>query len=98
MGAEQRLVLPMHLAMSGPDFIVDIDGLGTPADDAAEVDAGQFRDRPWLAVRWECCSVYSRIYRNRTGDLYEGRCPRCQQSVKARVGPGGTSARFFRAS
>ena len=53
--------------------------------------------RPWIAVTWKCCSVYSRIYRNRAGTCYEGRCPKCGKAVKARVGPGGTDNRFFQA-
>jgi hypothetical protein len=48
-------------------------------------------------VQWRCCSVYSRIYRNKDGTLYEGRCPRCARPVTARVGPGGTTNRFFEA-
>jgi len=53
--------------------------------------------RPWIAVTWKCCSVYSRVYRNRAGTCYEGRCPKCGKPVKARIGPGGTSSRFFEA-
>ena len=84
----------MHAVMSGPDFIVDIDGLRTPIDTEPARDSA----RPWLAVLWRCCNVYSRIYRSRSGKEYEGRCPRCQRSVTAKIGPGGTSSRFFEAS
>lgn len=90
--------------MAGPDYIVDIDGVSVP-DNAGrpggggggDTGGGGFRDRPWLAVQWRCCGVYSRIYRNKEGTLYEGRCPRCARSVSARVGPGGTTNRFFEA-
>lgn len=81
--------------MNGPDYIVDIDGLGDSRRKASS--AGGLRGRPWIAVRWRCCSVYSRIYRNRAGTAYEGRCPRCAAPVRARIGPGGTDARFFEA-
>ncbi|MBI1335522.1 MAG: hypothetical protein GC164_01015 [Phycisphaera sp.] len=53
--------------------------------------------RPWLAIHWKCCSVYSRVYRNASGDAYEGKCPRCGRAVKVRVGSGGTDSRFFTA-
>jgi hypothetical protein len=86
--------------MRGPDFIVDIDRLRSADGDetAAPVgDGAAMRGRPWLAVRWRCCRVYSRIYRNREGTAYVGRCPRCGKSVQARVGPDGTASRFFEA-
>ncbi|MEZ6192976.1 MAG: hypothetical protein R3C45_17015 [Phycisphaerales bacterium] len=81
--------------MAGPDYIVEINGVRVP--DAQRHASGGFRDRPWLAVQWKCCGVYSRIYRNKQGTLYEGRCPRCSRQVSARVGPGGTTSRFFKA-
>jgi hypothetical protein len=87
--------MPMHLAMSGPDFIVDIDGVRAPGepDNEAAAHAG----RPWLALHWRCCHAYSRIYRNAAGTRYEGRCPRCLKLVSVPIGSGGTSARFFEA-
>lgn len=85
---------------SGPDYIVKIEGLATPdASHESRQDAfpGAMQGRPWIAVRWQCCSAYSRIYRNRAGSAYEGRCPKCGTSAKATVGPGGTNNRFFNA-
>ena len=83
-----------------PDYILDIQGL-TPepsaAPEAQDSPAPAFRGRPWLAVHWRCCNVYSRIYRNADGSAYEGRCPRCNKAVRAVVGPGGTTSRFFEA-
>ncbi len=46
---------------------------------------------------FECCNVYQRIYLNKDKNAYEGRCPKCYKLVKAKVGPGGTNARMFRA-
>ncbi|GJM26274.1 MAG: hypothetical protein DHS20C16_26890 [Phycisphaerae bacterium] len=75
-----------------PDFVVEIDGLGE-SEPISETPR-----RAWIGVHFECCDVYVRIYKNPAGDAYEGRCPRCLQKVRARVGPGGTSARFFSAN
>lgn len=51
----------------------------------------------FLGVHFECCNVYRRIYLNKEGNAYEGRCPRCFSEVKAKIGPDGTSTRFFSA-
>ena len=79
-----------------PDYIVDIQGVGRQAPQGKHQSS--LRGRPWLAVQWKCCSVYSRIYCNKDGTLYEGKCPKCGSPVSAQVGPGGTSKRFFEAS
>lgn len=86
--------------MKGPDYILDISGLTPNPPGAARPERGAASDsekRRWLAVSWKCCSVYSRIYVNRKGTAYEGRCPKCGKPVRATIGPGGTTARFFEA-
>ena len=82
---------------SEPDYIVDIGGIqaGHPAPADKAPPQG---DRRWLGVRFECCDVYSRIYRNHKQTAYVGHCPRCGRPVRVRIGPGGTTARFFRAT
>jgi hypothetical protein len=51
--------------------------------------------RPFLSVKFACCNVYCRIYRNLDGTRYEGRCPRCGKPVRFLVDTGGTDSRFF---
>lgn len=51
----------------------------------------------FLGIMFNCCNVYGRIYKNKEGNAYVGRCPRCMRSVKIPVGKGGTNRRFFSA-
>ena len=55
--------------------------------------------RRFLGVMFECCSVYARVYLNRDGSAYAGRCPRCTRSVRFKVSAEGTGSdqRFWRA-
>lgn len=52
--------------------------------------------RQFLGIWFDCCHAYGRIYKNKEGTAYVGRCPRCLRSVRVRVGEGGTNQRFFR--
>jgi hypothetical protein len=63
------------------------------ADDSG--DQREAQRRPYVGINFTCCNVYSRVYRNRAGDAYEGMCPKCYRRVKLGIGPGGTSQRFF---
>ena len=85
--------------MAGPDYIIDIDGVtpGRGAYRGMSSARASLHGRPWLAVYWKCCRLYSRIYRDGTGSVYQGACPKCGRRTRARVGPNGTSARFFEA-
>ena len=51
--------------------------------------------RKYIGVVFKCCKIYQRVYVNRNGDAYEGRCPGCFRLMKVRIGPGGTDQRFF---
>lgn len=53
--------------------------------------------KKFIGILFECCQVYRRIYINKEGNAYEGRCPKCYGQVKVIIGPGGTDQRFFTA-
>ena len=53
--------------------------------------------KKFLGVMFECCNIYQRIYVNKEGNAYEGRCPKCFAEVKALIGADGSDSRFFRA-
>jgi len=81
--------------MSDPPYHLDIEGLSGGEDgDPAQTS---LRGRPWVGIRFDCCGVYARVYRNTDGTMYRGICPRCLRRVTLRVGSGGTDARFFAA-
>jgi hypothetical protein len=65
-----------------------------PAGRANRQTAGR---RKFVGVQFSCCEVYTRVYVNRDGTAYEGRCPKCAKKVRLEIGPGGTDARFFTA-
>ena len=74
------------------DYKLDVSSL--PKQDLPQASAA----RPFLSVRFDCCGVYQRIYRDSSGRSYSGRCPKCGNPVKFAVGADGTDARFFRVS
>ncbi len=81
--------------MDTPPYYVEISGLGGVEPPHDETPEGGAERRPWVGVRFDCCGVYSRVYRNAEGTAYSGRCPRCTRVVRMKVGPGGTASRFF---
>lgn len=80
--------------MPDPDYVLDIRGLRT---DSGGDPAGEKAPRPWVGIKFECCGVYTRVYRNPEGTAYAGFCPKCLKKVRLAVGAGGTDARFFQA-
>ncbi len=53
--------------------------------------------KKFLGIMFKCCNVYGRIYVNKQGDAYTGRCPKCLRTIKVKIGEGGTDSRFFEA-
>jgi hypothetical protein len=74
--------------MSGEQFDVVSNPQG-------QSEANRGGPRRFVGIQFACCGVYSRIYVNAGGTAYEGRCPRCLRPIAIKIGPGGTSERFF---
>ena len=53
--------------------------------------------RKFIGVKFNCCGIYVRIYINKEGTGYEGRCPKCFRPVKFKIGGDGVDHRFFEA-
>ncbi|MBT5028044.1 MAG: hypothetical protein HOL15_07465 [Nitrospinaceae bacterium] len=53
--------------------------------------------KKFLGIMFECCNIYRRVYINKEGNAYTGRCPKCYAEVIVRVGADGSDTRFFRA-
>ena len=85
-----------HGMANGEDYFVEIDGVREAAAADHDPPAAQ-SPRKWIGVTFDCCSAYTRIYRNRQGTAYQGHCPRCSRSLRVRIGPGGTGAHSGRA-
>ena len=52
--------------------------------------------KKFIGIMFDCCGVYGRLYPNKEGTAYVGRCPRCMRPIKIRIGEGGVGQRFFR--
>jgi len=53
--------------------------------------------KKFLGILFDCCNVYRRIYVNKEGNAYEGKCPYCEREVIVKIGPEGSSNRIFTA-
>ena len=79
-------------------MILDLISDPTPPPKPLEPELPEKKEqRKFIGVKFNCCGIYVRIYINKEGTLYEGRCPKCFRPVKFKVGEGGTDHRFFEA-
>ena len=78
--------------------MLDIISEPQPLEKPEEIGlSDQKEQRKFIGVKFNCCGIYVRIYPNKDGTAYEGRCPKCSRPVKFRIGEGGTDRRFFEA-
>lgn len=85
--------------MREPRDIVDIAGLRNPqAPPAPATEGGQAAPPSFLMIWYRCCHAYGRLYRDKDGTRYHGRCPKCLASCEVPIGEGGSSRRMFEAS
>jgi PHP family Zn ribbon phosphoesterase len=49
-------------------------------------------------VFFRCANQYTRVYRERDGQSYRPVCPKCGQSMRIGVAPGGSEKRLFELS
>ncbi len=67
----------------------------------ADEDNQEQQKRKFIGVWFECCHTYGRLYKNKEGTLYRGRCPKCLRSIQVRIdsnNENATNRRFFRGS
>lgn len=53
--------------------------------------------KPFIGIKFDCCTVYNRIYMNKEKTAYEGRCPKCLRKISVKIRKDGVSTRFFSA-
>ena len=61
----------------------------------------QPQKRKYIGVWFECCHAYGRLYKNKEGTMYRGRCPRCLRPVRVPIDVNSnraTDRRFFSGS
>lgn len=86
--------------MPDPEDSVELSGADASRGSGVgpEGSAGQGAGRPFLRLWFRCANQYGRAYLNPDGTGYTGRCAKCAQSMRFKIGPGGTSERFFEVS
>ncbi|NRA26328.1 MAG: hypothetical protein HRU10_03655 [Opitutales bacterium] len=84
------------------DVQIGANGSESPAIEASDPTSPGASEpgvpKKYLGVHFVECHAYGRMYPNFTNTHFVGRCPKCGQPIRARIGSDGTNARFFRAS
>jgi hypothetical protein len=71
--------------------------LSLPIDTSDIVGKDGHEKRPFISVLYRCCNSYGRLYPNKDGTKFVGRCPRCGARTEALIGPTGTTRNYFEA-
>ncbi|MGL6225680.1 MAG: hypothetical protein ACRC10_03530 [Thermoguttaceae bacterium] len=87
---------PLDLT-SDPGFSTNRAPLPIVSQLGGEKTNGDADQKKFVGVRFNCCGLYVRVYLNKAGTAYEGRCPKCAKPIRLKIGPGGTDNRFFEA-
>jgi hypothetical protein len=74
------------------------DHLDLSSEPGGTAESASPGSRRFLGVHFACCGVYARVYVNREGTEYVGRCPRCLAQARFVIGDEGHSGRFFSVS
>jgi hypothetical protein len=72
-----------------------LDVSSDPQPNKTEEQSPPKEPRKFIGVKFNCCGIYVRVYINKEGTGYEGRCPKCFRPVKFKIGGEGVSHRFF---
>lgn len=59
-------------------------------------ERGNKSPKRFLSLYWECCHVFSRVYKSDDGKSYQGNCPKCRIGISVPIGPDGTTRRCFK--
>jgi hypothetical protein len=81
--------------MGKADYRLDIVSAADSNDEGR--GGGAESDRPWIGIHFECCGVYSRVYRRPEEPQYVGKCPSCGRALRVLVRADGVKAKIFRA-
>jgi len=73
------------------------DHLDLSSDPRPEDESRPRERRRFVGIHFACCGVYAQLPLNREGTAYQGYCPRCMKRAEIKIGPDGSSSRFFTA-
>jgi hypothetical protein len=89
---------PIAIALYEASEEMPGENLDLSSDSQGAADSAPPGARRFLGVHFACCGAYARVYVNREGTEYVGRCPRCLAQARFVIGEEGQSGRFFSVS